>query len=363
MPKLLVSVFNPEEVRAAVLGGADIVDCEDPRAEVGMFEPRVITDVAYAVRQFDDGKCIPTSANIGFDLELFERGRADVFARRSLNEITAKAAQSALGLATAMDVGDKRSNIIKFGADGMRAHEVSTLVAAIKRAIRESRLYQSYRVVAAFLVCDDSEWERRKSNPSVVSSLLKSGHFIFSGNGAIRLKDYLSPEELVAISPSDPEARAELLEPIKPSEAGFPDDLEQRTKMYVDLIASAGADAVMIDTPVQAKAANICLLKSDSLADEHGGTLSRFGVYPINLIKKFSDYCAYQGLEAWVAGSINSDDAKRLVGANVDTVVCRGAASDVIVNPYGNQTGTDRTSRRISSAKVAMLAAAVHGSI
>jgi len=46
MAQLLISVFNPEEVRSAIVGGADIIDCEDPRPEVGMFEPRVITDVS-----------------------------------------------------------------------------------------------------------------------------------------------------------------------------------------------------------------------------------------------------------------------------------------------------------------------------
>lgn len=53
-PRLAVSVFNPEEVRAAVAGGADMIDCEDPRSDLGMFEPRVITNAAFAVRQCEN---------------------------------------------------------------------------------------------------------------------------------------------------------------------------------------------------------------------------------------------------------------------------------------------------------------------
>ena len=63
-PQLAISVFNAEEVRAAIGGGADIVDCEDPRAAIGMFEPRVITDIAYAVRRASQ-QATPTSAIIG----------------------------------------------------------------------------------------------------------------------------------------------------------------------------------------------------------------------------------------------------------------------------------------------------------
>ena len=64
-PELLVSVFFADEVRAAILGGADIIDCEDPRTDVGMYAPHDITDIVNAVRQAEGERRIRTSVNIG----------------------------------------------------------------------------------------------------------------------------------------------------------------------------------------------------------------------------------------------------------------------------------------------------------
>ena len=47
--KLLVSVFNPQEAREAVVGGARIIDAEDPRSALGNIKPRQIMEIARAV--------------------------------------------------------------------------------------------------------------------------------------------------------------------------------------------------------------------------------------------------------------------------------------------------------------------------
>jgi len=59
--KLLVSVVSPVEARAAVLGGADIVDVKDPReGALGAPAPRVLSEVVRAV-----GSAAPVSVALG----------------------------------------------------------------------------------------------------------------------------------------------------------------------------------------------------------------------------------------------------------------------------------------------------------
>ena len=47
--KLLVSVFDAQEAREAVVGGARIVDSEDPRSALGNIKPIQIQKIARAV--------------------------------------------------------------------------------------------------------------------------------------------------------------------------------------------------------------------------------------------------------------------------------------------------------------------------
>jgi len=50
-PKLLVSIFNAEEVRGTAAVGADIIDCEDPRIVMDVDASHRVTQIACAVRQ------------------------------------------------------------------------------------------------------------------------------------------------------------------------------------------------------------------------------------------------------------------------------------------------------------------------
>lgn len=359
-PRLLVSVFNPEEVRAAVAGGADIIDCEDPRADVGMFEPRVVTNIAYAVRQAEGLRKITTSANIGFALQLFERAGTGQAVPRSDLEMQAKAAQEALGVAAAMDVGDDRPNILKFGVDGLRPGQIQDLVKAVKKALRNSLKYQNHKVIGSFIEVDLQEWKKRKNDPRVVKPLLDVGLFYFKKDGAIDLNDYYKDKDKIKRLKGhiSQHSRVELIDPYDSQKFGLPKELDDRIKLYTEFIQKAGADGVMIDTPIQAKVARICLVKhADNKMDNgRGEKLPRHGTIDIEILKKFAAFCSFLGAESWLAGSIQPYHAKELGKIDgLDVVLCRGSASGVIKNPYGGVSGTERSDRRIFEQNVALM--------
>ena len=54
-----------EQARRMVADGADIVDIEDPKADVGMYAPGDISDIIYGVRQAEGSRSIRTSRAFG----------------------------------------------------------------------------------------------------------------------------------------------------------------------------------------------------------------------------------------------------------------------------------------------------------
>jgi hypothetical protein len=91
-----------------------------------MFTTRTISNIAYAVRHAEvTAKHYRVSANIGFGLLLFRSTMSGQAVTRTLGEIEAKAGQAALGMAAAMDTGDHRANIIKFGIDGLHRTQIA----------------------------------------------------------------------------------------------------------------------------------------------------------------------------------------------------------------------------------------------
>ena len=80
--KLLVSVYNAQEAREAVLGGARIIDSEDPKSALGNISPRRIMDVSDAVLDFNRDLDVQLSTNIGEDQLLSAARRVG---RRSKN--------------------------------------------------------------------------------------------------------------------------------------------------------------------------------------------------------------------------------------------------------------------------------------
>jgi hypothetical protein len=328
-----------------------------------MFEPRIITNIAYAVRQAS-GATIPTSANIGIPQVLKGPG-ARKAVMRTLLEIEAKAAQEALGLATAMDVGDGRANIIKFEVDGLRKQHIGRFVQAVKGSIRNSRQFQNHRVIASCLELDRNEWKRRRSEQVVIEHLLNLNEFYFvsdEDSDSIDLNRYFEPKkvrELMAGRSAHPNVR--LNDPSDPSELGLDENPDTRLKFWVEALADAGADGVMIDTPIQAKVAGLSLLVTETgTGDTPAPALPLVGTFSFQQLKTFSEYCAYHRVECWLAGSIQPDHAARLAALpDVDVIMCRGAASENVKNPYGRTREGARSKKRISVSRVAALAECV----
>jgi uncharacterized protein (UPF0264 family) len=63
-PRLLVSVRNPNEARAAIAGGCDILDIKEPnRGSLGMADPAIAAEIVAAVKKISPG--LPVSAALG----------------------------------------------------------------------------------------------------------------------------------------------------------------------------------------------------------------------------------------------------------------------------------------------------------
>jgi uncharacterized protein (UPF0264 family) len=370
--RLLVSLFNPEEVRAAAAGGADIIDCEDARAKVGMFKPRTIGNIAFAVRQNDGSGRLRISANIGFDLTLYQKGPGGRAIARSLEEVQAKAAQEALGIAAAMDTGDHRPNIVKCGVDGLPKAWITPVVQAVKSALSESFRFQDYQVVCGILETHLPAWNARKTDPTVIKNLVKVGQFHFDPDGPIDISKHLDKDEAKAFMDGvtdDPHAR--LIEPYAFGALGWPDKPKDRMTMLCDAIASGGGDGVMIDTHVSAKMAGISLVRladNPTKAVELKDLAVKIGVFDIPFLRWFSEYCAYHFMECWLAGSINAAHAAELAKLeHVDVVLNRGTSSETLEKLFPSldadglfkDLGDARFSRRIRAGNVEAMAKAV----
>lgn len=370
--RLLVSLFNPEEVRAAVAGGADVIDCEDATAKVGMFRPRTIGDIAYAVRQNDRSGHVRISANIGFSPRLYQDDGKGRSVARSLDEVKAKTGQEVLGIAAAMDTGDHRPNIVKCGIDGLPREWIQPVVESAKQALAQSYRYQDHQLVVGILETHQEAWNARKGDRDVIERLAKVGQFVFDPDGPIKVTDYLEEKEARDLMNGVTEnPQASLLEPSDFAALDWPTDQRQRLRMAADLIRAAGADGVMIDTPVSAKMAGIKLLRhADNPTDpaELAKHKTPIGVFDIETLGWFSEYCAYCFLETWLAGSIDPVDAAALGKLeHVDVVLNRGTSSEHVgkLYPALEKEGLfanlqdARYTRRIRAAKVASMAAAV----
>jgi len=99
--RLLISVFTPQEVREALVGGARIIDCEDPRTSLGNISPYEIMTLSAAVLAWKRDETVQISTNIGEDQLLFDKGQNGVAVQKFPSEIAGKAAQAALGVAAA----------------------------------------------------------------------------------------------------------------------------------------------------------------------------------------------------------------------------------------------------------------------
>lgn len=384
--KLLVSVFNPQEAREAVLGGGRIIDSEDPRSALGNIKPRQIMAISDAVLNYKRDMEVQLSTNIGEDQLLFDRSETGQATQKSAYEIAGKAAQSAIGVACAMGVRVHPCNLTKVGVDGMNVELVKEVLEEVVLTLNRTEQFSHCQVMSVLFAQDLSAWDHRKAEQSVRDVLveLREFHtceqddpdaFDLQDHAVGTVRDEAGPPlftERSQVSLDTLTARGVLpegsnhtfvkLNELFPHENYFPQIAAQgeRTtkaviKAMVDVTAEAGADAIMLDTRIQSKVSRLCLVDtaSDGLTDinrfDVSNGLKRQGILSLEEIRYFVDYCHYKGIEANVAGSVQSYQAQQLWVKipDLDQVSTRGASSAVDAEPGADVTGADTRQHRV----------------
>src|SRR5436305_13124143 len=136
--KLLVSVFNAQEAREAILGGGRIIDSEDPKSALGNISPRHIMDVSDAVLDFHRDLDVQLSTNIGEDQLLFRRSQNGQAIEKSRYEIAGKASQAALGVAISMGTRVHPVSYVKVGVDGMEVDKIGEVLTEVVSTVRRT---------------------------------------------------------------------------------------------------------------------------------------------------------------------------------------------------------------------------------
>ncbi len=392
--KLLVSVFNPQEAREAVVGGARIIDSEDPRSALGNIKPRQIMEIARSVLDHKRDLEVQLSTNIGEDQLLFDRTETGQAIQKSPYEIAGKAAQSALGVALSMadDVHD--CPIVKVGVDGMPVEMVKDVLQEVVLTVRRTTSLRHCNIMSVLFAQDLDLWDERKSEDYVRRILVGLREFHYSESSDPNTFDLLSGDFLLkTVRDSRGDFifndKAELKHPKKvlsvlkehdvlpnpatqltvrlnelfPHSTYFPDiaNDSRRTNReviaaMVDATADAGANSIMLDTRIQSKVARISLTKTsaDGLIDLNSldikSGIKRDGVLPLEDLKFFVDYCHYRSVEANLAGSFQSYQAQQvwLMISELDQISTRGGSSAVQVDPRSDGQGSDTRQFRVT---------------
>jgi uncharacterized protein (UPF0264 family) len=387
--KLLVSVFNPQEAREAVLGGARIVDSEDPRSALGNIKPRQIMAVSDAALNYGRDLEVQLSTNIGEDQLLFDRSESGQAIEKSPYEIAGKAAQAALGVAVSMGTQVHPCNIVKIGLDGMRLDILTDVLSECVQTLNRTEQFCHTQVMSVLFAQDLDLWAERRTRPEVRRALVslrefqpsaapddtagafdlvdyavgtlrdENGAVLFTDPGQVNLDGLIERGVLpdgtrhtwVVLNDLYPHARFGLTS----------DPTSRRTdreviRNMVDATARAGADGIMLDTSILLKVARVSLVATErspemidfnSLDLDETTGLARRGVLSLDDVRFFVGYCHYRGIEANLAGSFTSYHAQqtwRLV-PETDQVSTRGGASAVAVDP-SRPDGAGEDSRR-----------------
>lgn len=390
--KLLVSVFNSQEAREAVVGGARIIDSEDPASALGNIKPRHIMDVARAVLDHRRDMEVQLSTNIGEDQLLFDRAETGEAVQKSPYEIAGKAAQAALGVASSMGATVHPCALVKVGVDGMPVDLVEQVLSEVVLTLQRTKQYRQCNVMSVLFAQDLNLWDARKTDPYVRRILVGLREFHASSTGSSNAFDLLDADYLVGTIrddqgdflypdaesvPSGPQVLDDLkgvgalpgsasdtmvqLNELFPHETYFPglEAPERRTNKdviaaMVDATARAGAHSIMLDTRIQSKVARISLAKTSAQGlvdlnrlDVKSG-IAREGVLPLEDIQFFVDYCHYRRLEANLAGSFQSFHAQQVWVQipGVDQISTRGGSSAVSVDPRSAASGIDTRQHR-----------------
>ena len=404
--KLLVSVYNAQEAREAVLGGGRIIDSEDPKSALGNISPRKIMDVSDAVLDFKRDLDVQLSTNIGEDQLLFRRSQTGQAIEKSPYEIAGKAAQAAIGVATSMGMHVHPVNLVKVGVDGMEVDKIAQVLTEVVATLRRTEHLGHCQVMSVLFAQDLDTWAKRKKldvvrkvlvelrefNPAskddpeafdivlyAVNTLrdLGTGNYLFTDKSRVSLQSLVAAGVLPEGTTSTFIHVNELFEHRKyfPNIAANVTKTNQSViKAMVDVTADSGANAIMIDTSILTKVSNICLIDTsardemvdiNSVMSTNGMALQ--GILPLADLKFFVDYCHYRGVSANLAGSIESFQSQQLwvLIPELDQVSTRSSASAVAVDPSGaNAEGENTRQRRIiKRTLVRGLAAPEHGGV
>ncbi|MGG1152628.1 (5-formylfuran-3-yl)methyl phosphate synthase [Bacillus wiedmannii] len=356
--RLLVSVFSSQE---ALIGGARIIDCEDPRTSLGNISPIQIMKITETVLSYKTDEKIQISTNIGEEQLLFDKTANGAAIQKFSNEIAGKAAQSALGVAVSMGTVVHPTNIIKIGIDAMNLKLIEEVLREIVLTIRYTDFYSHSQIVPVFFIRDINIWNKRKNNTKVIKQLLELREFYFHNEGTIDLADYYSDAQIARILPADAKTTRVSLNEIYPySNFGLSNNNRDMLRQVVDLCAKVGVDGLMLDTSIQHKIIRTGLLKHPKNAedkDSNGTDLPREGILDIEEVKFFCEYCHWAGIESYLAGSIQDYHAEELWKIEeLDSIAVRGSVSGVVSDPFGIQkSGDARHERRVQRELVAKL--------
>ena len=170
--KLLVSVFNAQEAREAVLGGGRIIDSEDPRSALGNIKPRHIMDISDAVLNYKRDLEVQLSTNIGEDQLLFDRSEDGLALQKSPYEIAGKASQAAVGVSCAMGTRAHPCNLVKVGVDGMNVDMVGQVLDEVVHTLNRTEQFSHCQVMSVLFAQDMDVWDERKIRPDVRKVLI-----------------------------------------------------------------------------------------------------------------------------------------------------------------------------------------------
>jgi uncharacterized protein (UPF0264 family) len=364
--KLLVSVFNPQEAREAVLGGGRIIDSEDPRSALGNIKPLQIMAIAQSVLDFKRNADVQLSTNIGEDQLLFRRTEAGQAVEKSPYEIAGKAAQAAIGVAASMGAEVHPVSLVKVGLDGMSLDILSPTLEEVVKTLQRTRHYCQSQVMSVLFAQDVTAWNTRKG--FFHKELVKLGEFVPAAGKATPdafslLEDGVSVGTLkdagggaLFKTPEEVSLQALKDKGVLPATAEHawvrPTDLFEQSRYFgslasgaktnraiiqamVDATAKAGAHGIMLDTSILSKTADICLVDTSGSEmidfNRHLKTPAgaRQGILKLDDLAFFVAYCHSKGVVPNLAGSISSYQAQMLwvLLPELDQLSTRGAAS------------------------------------
>lgn len=403
--KLLVSVFNAQEAREAVLGGGRIVDSEDPRSALGNISPRHIMDISDAVLDFHRDLDVQLSTNIGEDQLLFRRAQTGQAIEKSRYEIAGKAAQAALGVAMAMGSRVHPVNYVKVGVDGMEVDKIGEVLTEVVQTLRRTEALSHSQVMSVLFAQDLQLWAERKRNEAVRKVLVELREFNPSAEGDSEAFDIIpyavntlrDPQsgQVLFTDPSQVSLSTLIQRGVLPPgsdgsyirtnelfehrryfpqiAAGSTRTTKAVIKAMVDVTADSGANAIMIDTSILSKVSSICAVdtRSEGMVDINSlvvrDGLVQQGILALDDVRFFVDYCHYRGVAANLAGSIESYQAQQLwvLVPELDQASTRGQASGVSRDPSSARpVGADtRQHRVIKRGLVRGLAPPEHGGV